>query len=43
MLKIIVTYSISAVYHMKETGWIKISSDNVLDLHYKYADEKPRQ
>ena len=32
-----------AVYHMKESGWIKVSSDNVHDLHYKYADEKQRK
>lgn len=28
------------LYHMKETGWVKISADNVRDLHYKYAEEK---
>ncbi|CAH1779466.1 unnamed protein product [Owenia fusiformis] len=28
------------MYHMKETGWIKVSANNVLDLHYKYAEEK---
>jgi len=27
------------LYHMKETGWIKVSQDNVLDLHYKYRAE----
>ncbi len=29
-----------AVYHMKETGWVKISSDDVFPLHYKYEAEK---
>merc|ERR1719245_2248762 len=28
------------LYHMKETGWIKVSQDDVTDLHYKYRDEK---
>nr|ADL27419.1 proteasome subunit beta type [Pheronema raphanus] len=28
------------LYHMKETGWIKISQDDVMTLHYKYAEEK---
>jgi len=28
------------LYHMKETGWIKVSQTDVTDLHYKYADEK---
>jgi len=28
------------LYHMRETGWIKVSQDDVLDLHYKYRDEK---
>lgn len=28
------------LYHMKETGWIKVSQTDVLDLHYKYAEEK---
>ena len=32
-----------AVYHMKETGWEKVSSTNVLDLHYQYAEEKKTQ
>ena len=27
-----------AVYHMRETGWIKVSQTDVLDLHHKYAD-----
>jgi len=27
------------LYHMKETGWIKVSQDDVLDLHYKYRAE----
>lgn len=25
---------------MKETGWVKVSEDDVMDLHYKYQDEK---
>jgi len=29
-----------SIYHVKETGWVKISSDDVTDLHYKYQDEK---
>lgn len=28
------------MYHMKETGWIKVSQNNVFDLHYKYKAEK---
>ncbi|KAI0224860.1 Proteasome subunit beta type-5 [Lamellibrachia satsuma] len=28
------------LYHMKETGWVKVSQNDVLDLHYKYAQEK---
>jgi hypothetical protein len=31
------------VYHMKETGWVKISADNVFPLHYKYQEEKAAQ
>ena len=30
----------SPVYHMKETGWVKISADNVALLHYEYQAEK---
>jgi hypothetical protein len=33
-------YRCIAVYHMKETGWVKISSDDVFPLHYKYEAEK---
>eukprot|EP00058_Branchiostoma_floridae_P002450 XP_002587938.1 hypothetical protein BRAFLDRAFT_87326 [Branchiostoma floridae] len=29
-----------SVYHMKETGWIKVSQTDVMDLHYKYKEEK---
>ena len=29
-----------AVYHMKETGWEKISQDDVGKLHYQYLTEK---
>ena len=28
------------LYHMKETGWIKVSQTDVLELHYKFAEEK---
>lgn len=28
------------LYHMKESGWVKISADNVGPLHYKYQEEK---
>ncbi|KAI3388416.1 hypothetical protein SNEBB_004488 [Seison nebaliae] len=28
------------VYHMKESGWEKLSHDDVSDLHYQYAEEK---
>ena len=29
-----------AVYHMKETGWEKISEDDVGKLHYQYLAAK---
>eukprot|EP01139_Manchomonas_bermudensis_P000037 Amastigsp_a26_475.p1 type:complete len:275 gc:universal Amastigsp_a26_475:1-825(+) len=28
------------LYHVQEHGWVKISADNVLDLHYAYESEK---
>ena len=28
------------VYHMKETGWTKVSMDDVKDLHEKYSTAK---
>ena len=28
-----------AVYHMMETGWVKVSSTDVMELHYKYKEE----
>ncbi|XP_014296261.1 proteasome subunit beta type-5 [Microplitis mediator] len=28
------------VYHMKETGWVRISDDDCKDLHYMYQEEK---
>jgi len=28
------------VYHMKETGWQKISEQDCMDLHYQYADSE---
>jgi 20S proteasome subunit beta 5 len=31
---------IVSVYHMKETGWVKISETDVQVLHYQYAEEK---
>jgi len=30
------------LYHMRETGWIKVSQTDVLDLHHKYKDEKEK-
>lgn len=30
------------LYHMKETGWVKVSQTDVLDLHYQYQDEKAK-
>merc|ERR1711907_638944 len=29
-----------SVYHITEGGWTKISQTNVVDLHYKYAEEQ---
>ena len=35
-------YCLSVVYHMKETGWVKVSSTDVAELHYQYEDvDKP--
>ena len=31
------------LYHMKETGWIKVSQTDVTELHYKYQEEKESQ
>lgn len=31
---------IVTVYHVKETGWEKISMDDVGQLHYKYQEER---
>lgn len=28
------------VYHMKSTGFVSISHDDCMELHYKYRDEK---
>ena len=28
------------VYHMMETGWVKVSQTDVGELHYKYREEK---
>ncbi|CAE1321013.1 PSMB5 [Acanthosepion pharaonis] len=30
------------LYHMKETGWVKVSQTDVLDLHYQYQGEKSK-
>ena len=30
---------LSVVYHMRETGWVKVSSTDVAELHYQYKDE----
>ena len=27
-------------YHVKSTGWVKISEEDVTDLHYKYQQAK---
>jgi len=29
-----------SIYHMKATGWVKVSSDDVGPLYYKYKEEK---
>lgn len=31
------------VYHMKDTGFVHISDEDCMDLHYKYQDEKAAQ
>jgi hypothetical protein len=28
---------------MKETGWVKVSTTDVFELHYKYKEEKEKQ
>lgn len=28
------------VYHIKPTGWVNISNEDCMDLHYKYQAEK---
>jgi len=30
------------LYHMKETGWVKVSQTDVKELHYKYQAEKEK-
>ncbi|KAL1115341.1 hypothetical protein AAG570_007371 [Ranatra chinensis] len=30
------------VYHMKSTGWERISEEDCKDLHYKYENENPK-
>jgi len=34
---------ICRLYHMKETGWTKVSEIDVTDLHYRYKAEKEAQ
>nr|KAF6502137.1 proteasome 20S subunit beta 5 [Molossus molossus] len=29
------------LYHVREDGWIRVSSDNVADLHEKYSGSTP--
>lgn len=31
------------IYHVKQTGWVKISEEDVTELHYKYAEQKRKQ
>jgi len=31
------------VYHIKPTGWVNISNEDCVDLHYKYQEEKQKQ
>ena len=35
--------SLCSVYHMMETGWVKVSSTDVKDLHYQYQKEKAEE
>lgn len=28
------------VYHIKPTGWVNVSNEDCIDLHYKYQAEK---
>lgn len=37
---IVILYFFVLVYHMKETGWVKISQDDTMKLHYQYLEEK---
>lgn len=32
----------TTVYHMLETGWVKVSSTDVGQLHYQYLEEKQK-
>lgn len=34
---------ICSVYHVKETGWVRIGGYDVTDLHFEYAAEKENQ
>lgn len=31
------------VYHIKETGWVNISNQDCMDLHFKYQEEKQQK
>lgn len=31
------------IYHMKSTGWVKISEEDVTDLHYKFKEARSKQ
>ena len=42
VLHYIVCTILFLVYHMKETGWVKVSQNDVKELHYKYQDEKKK-
>lgn len=33
-------YIFCTVYHMMETGWVKVSQTDVGPLHYQYQEEK---
>lgn len=30
------------VYHIKEDGWVNISNQDCMDLHYEYAEQKKK-
>ena len=41
-LRLVFLVSETAVYHMMETGWVKVSQTDVKELHYQYQDEKKK-